>query len=596
VLQDILSIVSQQGLAAAVGAAACAVVAVLAAMWATRRLRRDVWCLETSLDNMSQGLTMFGPDGRLVLCNRRYLEMYGLSASVVKPGCTVGQLIDHRIATGSLTAEQAQLYANMRQAAIGEEKSLGNLFELPNGRSIVVTRRPLPGAGWVATHDDITERREAEAQVSYMTHYDAVTDLPNRALFRDRLDAALSRLRRDERLAVLHIDVDHFKNVNDTFGRSAGDQLLSLMAGRLRDCLRDTDVIARLGGDEFGVLQIGTRSSPDPATLARRVRDAMTSACELNGQSLPIDVTIGISIAPNDGNDPEQLLKKAEMANQGAKSEQRGSVRFFKPEMDARAKARHTMEIDLRKALASGEFELYYQPLMNLQRHEISSCEALLRWHHPTRGIILPDDFIPVAEEMNLIAPLGDWVLRTACKEAAAWPHDVKVAVNVSPVQFKEKALGLTIATALAASGLPAGRLEIEITEAALMRDDETTLTMLRQLRDMGVRIVMDDFGTGYSSLSYLLRFPFDKIKVDRSFVKDIAHNQNASAVVQAVTTLARSMKVVTVAEGVETEAQLEKARAFGCTEIQGYLFGAPQPAAQIARLLSQPRKAGSVA
>jgi predicted signal transduction protein with EAL and GGDEF domain len=322
----------------------------------------------------------------------------------------------------------------------------------------------------------------------------------------------------------------------------------------------------------------------------------MTSPCELDGQSIPIDVTIGISVAPNDGNDPELLLKKAEMANQGAKSEQRGSVRFFKPEMDARAKARHTMEIDLRKALVSAEFELYYQPLMNLQRHEVSSCEALLRWHHPTRGIILPDDFIPVAEEMNLIAPLGDWILRTACKEAAGWPHDVKVAVNVSPVQFKEQTLGLTIATALAASGLSAGRLEIEITEAALMRDDETTLTTLRQLRDMGVRIVMDDFGTGYSSLSYLLRFPFDKIKVDRSFVKDIAHNQNASAVVQAVTTLAKSMKVVTVAEGVETEAQLEKARAFGCTEIQGYLFGAPQPAAQIARLLSQPRKAGNVA
>jgi len=596
VLHDIISIASQQALAAAVGAAACAVIAAWAAMLATRRLRRANWCLETSLNNMSQGLTMFGPDGRLVLCNPRYLEMYGLSASVVKPGCTVGQLIDHRIATGSLTAEQAQLYANLRQAAIGEEKSRGTLFELPNGRSIVVTRRPLPGAGWVATHDDITERRAAEAQVSYMTHYDAVTDLPNRALFRDRLDAALSRLRRDERLAVLHIDVDHFKSLNDTFGRSDGDQLLRQMAGRLRDCLRDTDVIARLGGDEFAVLQIGTKSSPDPATLARRVRDAMTTSCELNGQSIPLDVTIGISVAPNDGDDPEQLLKKAEMANQGAKSEQRGSVRFFKPEMDARAKARHTMEIDLRKALARGEFELYYQPLMNLQHHEISSCEALLRWHHPVRGIILPDDFIPVAEEMNLVAPLGDWILRTACKEAAAWPHDVKVAVNVSPVQFKEHTLGLTIATALAASGLPAGRLEIEITEAALMRDDETTLTTLRQLRDIGVRIVMDDFGTGYSSLSYLLRFPFDKIKVDRSFVKDIAHNQNASAVVQAVTTLAKSMKVVTVAEGVETEAQLEKARAFGCTEIQGFLFGAPQPAAQIARLLSQPRKAGNVA
>jgi diguanylate cyclase (GGDEF)-like protein/PAS domain S-box-containing protein len=572
---------------AVAGVASSAAICAWLGKAARRRLRERAWFLETAVNKMTQGLTMFDSAGRLVLCNRRYIEMYGLSPDVVKPGCTVGQLVDHRIKTGSLTVEQADRYVTHRQAAIGEENSVGEVFELPDGRTIVVTRRPLSGGGWVATHDDITERRRAEAQIAYMIYHDALTDLPNRVLLRDKLDAALVRIRRGEQLAVLCIDIDYFKGINDSLGHSVGDQLLKLCADRLRTCLRETDMLARLGGDEFAIIQTGIKQPSDPATLARRIRETITAPCQLGRESLIADVSIGIAVAPNDGSDCDQLLHKADMALYGSKSEGRGTFRFFEAEMDARVKTRRTLELDLRMALANDQFELYYQPLVDLQRNEISACEALLRWHHPRRGIILPDEFIPVAEEMGLIGAIGEWVLKAACAEAATWPRHVAVAVNVSPVQFKEHTIALMVASALAAAGLSARQLEIEITEAVLMRENEATLATLHQLRELGVRIVMDDFGTGYSSLSYLRSFPFDKIKIDRSFIKDVADKEDATAIVEAVTSLAARLNITTVAEGVETEAQLEKSRALGCTEIQGHLFSPPKPAREIARLFN---------
>jgi diguanylate cyclase (GGDEF)-like protein len=550
-----------------------------------RRLREQKLCLDMAIHNMSQGLTMFDKSGRLILCNRRYIEMYGLSPQVVKPGLTVRQLVAHRIETGSLTADEAENYVNLRLAAVMQQKIVSNVIQLMNGRTIVVTRRSMPGGGWVATHEDITEQRQAEAQIAHMAHHDALTDLPNRVLLRAQLDTALSRVRRGECLAVLYLDLDHFKSTNDTLGHSIGDELLKAVAGRLRGCLRETDTIARLGGDEFAIIQTALERPSDAALLARRIREAITAPYDLDGHQLLVDVSIGIAIAPNDATDSMLLLKQADMALYGAKSDGRGTFCFFEPQMDVRVKTRRALELDLRQALANDEFELYYQPLLNLEHNEIASCEALVRWHHPARGMISPAEFIPVAEETGLIVALGEWVLRTACAEAATWPAEVTVAVNVSPVQFKEQTLVLTVISALADSGLPAHRLGIEITEAVLLRDTDSTLATLHQLRELGVRIVMDDFGTGYSSLSYLRSFPFDKIKIDRSFINDISDMDDASAIVRAVTGLANNLNIPTTAEGAETQEQMDKIRALGCTEVQGYLFSHPKRAEDLARL-----------
>jgi diguanylate cyclase (GGDEF)-like protein len=449
-----------------------------------------------------------------------------------------------------------------------------------------VTRRPLPDGGWVATHDDITERCQAEAQIAYMTHYDTLTDLPNRALFMKRLEAALARVGRGEHVLILHLDLAHFKTINDTLGNSTGDQLLKLVAGRLQSCVRETDTVARLGSDEFAILRCGTDHSLDADALARRVRESIAAPCEGMGNSVILDAAIGITMAPAGGVSADQLLSQAHLALSEAKLEGVG-IRYFEAGMHARARARRTLEVDLRNALTHNEFELYYQPLLNLQRNEVSGCEALLRWYHPRRGLISPGEFIPVAEDTSFIVSLGEWVLRTACREATSWPSPVSVAVNVSPIQLREPNLGLLVASILAQTGLSPHRLEIEVTEAVLMRDNPHTIANLNHLRALGVRIAMDDFGTGYSSLSYLRNFAFDKIKIDRSFIKDIAEREDARAIVQAVTTLADRMGIVTVAEGVETQSQLETSRALGCTEIQGYLFSPPKNAGEIARLLN---------
>ena len=559
--------------------------AALVGLLAYRRVRGQKLRLDTAIQNICQGLTMFDKSGRLTLCNERYIDMYGLSREIIKPGCSVRQVVEHRIETGSLTAEEAQQYVNIRQASMVPEKAITKVVELANKRTFVVTRRSMPGGGWVATHEDITERRQAEAKIAHMAHHDALTDLPNRVLLRDRLDAALTHAAPGELLAVLYLDLDQFKSINDSLGHSIGDELLKAVAGRLRGCLRESDTIARLGGDEFAIIQTAITHPSDTELLARRIRDSIIAPYKLDGHQILADVSIGISIAPNDGTSSDQLLKQADMALYRAKGDGRGTFRYFEPEMDALVKARRELELDLRDALANRQFELYYQPLMNLERNEFSGCEALLRWCHPRRGMISPTEFIPVAEDTGLIIKIGEWVIRNACAEAATWPGDVTVAVNVSPVQFKEQTLVLTVADALAKSGLSPRRLEVEITEAVLLRDDDTTLANLHQLRALGVRIVMDDFGTGYSSLSYLRSFPFDKIKIDRSFIKDLSSAGDASAIVQAITDLASTLSMTTTAEGAETQEQVDMLRTLGCTEIQGFLFSHPKTAGEIAKL-----------
>jgi diguanylate cyclase (GGDEF)-like protein/PAS domain S-box-containing protein len=560
----------------------CLVISGPLAAFAYRHVLQQKLCLDTAVENMSQGLTMFDRTGKLVLCNDRYLDMYGLSAAVIRPGVTVDDVVRHRIETGSLTAREAEAYAGQREATLGDGKLGTRIFELPNGRSIVVIRRPMRGGGWVATHEDITERRQAEARIAHMALHDALTGLPNRVRLLERLGADLVQVGRGRHLALLYLDLDNFKSINDTLGHRVGDSLLKSVAARIQACLGPNDMIARLGGDEFAIIQAAVDDRAMTEILARRIREAVLLPHDVDGHHILADFSIGIARAPQDGTSADQLLERADMAMYAAKCDGRGTFRYFEPEMNERAKARRDMELDLRHALDNDEFELYYQPLVNLERNEICSCEALLRWNHPERGQVAPGEFISVAEESGLIAPIGDWALKTACMEAASWPDHVTVAVNVSPAQFKDHTLVLKVIAALGASGLPARRLAIEITESVLMRDNDTTLAALHQLRDLGIKIVMDDFGTGYSSLSYLRSFPFDKIKIDRSFISDVS--SKANAIVQAAISIAGNMNMTTTAEGVETQEQLAAVRALGCTEMQGYLFDRPMRAADLAQ------------
>ena len=434
---------------------------------------------------------------------------------------------------------------------------------------------------------DVTERKQAEARIAYMAHHDALTLLPNRVLFHERLDEALARVRRHgESLAVHCLDLDHFKGVNDTLGHPIGDDLLKAVAQRLGACLRDSDLVARLGGDEFAIVQSPLRDPNEASALANALIETVSRPYEVRGHEVVVGASIGIALAPADGEAPDALLRNADMALYRAKAEGRGTAHFFEPEMDRRIQARRILELDLRKAFAHGEFELYYQPLINLSSNEVSGFEALLRWRHPERGMVAPAEFIPLAEEIGLIVPLGEWVLRKACSEAVKWPSELKIAVNLSPAQFRSRGVVQAVLTALAYSGLPADRLELEITESVLLGETDVNLATLHQLREIGVRISMDDFGTGYSSLSYLRCFPFDKIKIDRSFVRDLSERPDCLAIIRAVAGLGISLGIATTAEGVETQEQLDRLRAEGCTEVQGYLFSPPRPATELAGLM----------
>ncbi|ODM75314.1 putative bifunctional diguanylate cyclase/phosphodiesterase [Bradyrhizobium elkanii] len=442
--------------------------------------------------------------------------------------------------------------------------------------------------GYLVAVVDITERRAAEARIAHMAHHDGLTNLPNRDFYQERLREALERGRSgNKRVAVMCIDLDLFKNVNDSFGHPMGDRLLKLVAERLREVVRDDNVAARLGGDEFAIVLAADVSPNEASAFAERLIDALSAPYNIDGLEVVVGASVGIALSPGDGTTSEELMRNADMALYRAKSEGGGVHHFFEPEMDQQAQKRRDMERDLRAAFSNGEFELYYQPLVDIAADRISGFESLLRWRHPQKGMVSPAEFIPVAEDIGLIVALGEWVLREACSEAIRWPADVKVAVNLSPVQFRSRNLVQAVISALAHSGLPARRLELEITESVFLAETEANLAILHQLRELGVSISMDDFGTGYSSLSYLRSFPFDKIKIDRSFVKDLARRSDCLAIVRAISGLGRSLKITTTAEGVETTDQLDWLRAEGCNEVQGFLFSAARPAGEIAALLS---------
>jgi diguanylate cyclase (GGDEF)-like protein/PAS domain S-box-containing protein len=679
---------------------------------AQQKLEAERLKLDTALNNMTQGLLMYDASARIVTFNQRYIDMYKLSREVVRPGLHYYDLIQHRKDTGSFDGDVREFCDPiMRDIAAGKVNV--HLMEIADGRAFEIVNKPVPQGGWVATIEDITERRRLEQEldrnytflreiidhiptqitvkdartrqyllvnsvaerqfemargeligktafdiltkeaaesvtadddkalasgdgwfrdehpvdedqkerryitcrrinirdqaseprylinlledvterrkaaekIAHLAHYDALTDLPNRVLFRERIERELVHARGGGQFALLYIDIDEFKGINDSLGHHVGDELLKTVASRIRACIKPDDLIARLGGDEFAVIQTAVTSTAEVVDFVTRLHETIRRPYQCLGHQLSTDASIGVALAPQDGTELDQLIKNADLAMYAAKAGGRRTHRFFEPSMDASAKARLAMEQDIRQAMADGGFELHYQPLVDLRSGDVTTCEALLRFRHPQRGMISPAEFIPVAEDTGLITELGDWVLRTACQEAAGWPDHIHLAVNVSPVQLKCQTLALRIAGALASSGLNPSRLELEITEAVLIRDDEAALAILHQLRAIGVRIALDDFGTGFSSLSYLKRFPFDKIKIDRCFVSDISEEDGSSSIVQAVVNIAAALHMTTVAEGVETSAQRELLRELGCTEMQGYLFSAPKPGAEVKRL-----------
>ncbi len=538
--------------------------------------------IDAALNNMSQGLIMFDASARMVVCNQRYLDIYGLPPDTVWPGCSLRELLNKRVAAGNFLHEDIEQYVADIFAVVDQKTCLSKITELNDGRIISVVNQPTADGGWVATHEDVTEEKRTEERIYFAAHHDSLTGLPNRKLYYEQLELALKRVRRGERIAVLYLDLDHLKRINDTLGHPAGDKMLKGVADRLQLCVRDVDVLARLSGDEFAIIQTSIEGPSDAAALAMRVREAIHEPFNIDGHEITVDISVGISIAPNDAIELNELLKTADIALYEAKNTGRGTYCFYENKMNERMQARGQLERDLQGALANGEFELFYQPIVALKENKITSFEALLRWHHPTRGLVPPAEFIPVAEEMGLIIPLGEWVLRTACAEAANWPNNIKVAVNVSSVQLKKGNLADVVIGTIASTGIQADRLILEITESVFLQDTDANLATLKRLHEFGVQFAMDDFGTGYSSLGYLLSFPFKKIKIDRSFITGLSDNKESRAVVRAIMDLARSLKMQVIAEGVETTRQLEQLRRIGCAEIQGYLFSPPRPASEI--------------
>ncbi len=549
-------------------------------------LRTQNMLLDTALMNMSQGLCMFDAEERLVIANRRYADMYGLTREQVKPGTTLRQILEYRIAIGAYTGSAPEDYINERLAAVRGKFTAAKIHTLADGRVFAISHRPTADGGWVATHEDISEQRRNEARIAHMALHDGLTDLPNRTLLNERLEHALALVRPGEIVAIHLLDLDLFKNVNDTLGHAVGDKLLKAVTERLRALAGEVDTIARMGGDEFAIVQTALAEPTDAAALAARIIEVIGQPYDVDGHHVMVGTSVGIAVGPADGAHADQLTRNADLALYRAKSEGRGTLRFFEAGMDVRMQARRELEQDLRNALAADQFELHYQPVLNLARNDITGVEALVRWHHPERGMIPPGEFIPLAEEIGLILPLGEWAIREACRTAVTWPGSLRVAVNLSPVQFRNPGLVQVVVNALAESGLAPQRLELEITEGILLHDSKATLAMLFALREMGVRIAMDDFGTGYSSLSYLQTFPFDKIKIDRSFIKDITQATGSLNIVRAVAAMAKGLGMTTTAEGVETQAQLDAVKTEGCTEMQGFLLSRALPAPEIAKLL----------
>jgi diguanylate cyclase (GGDEF)-like protein len=548
----------------------------------SRELKTAMERLDAAMNNVPQGLCMFDAGMRLTVVNARYREMYGLPQSVVTPGCPLRDILGRRVALGNFSADPDQYIADLRaQLALG--KPFSGITHLQDGRVISVQNQPAPGGGWVAMHEDITERQRAEAQIAHMARHDALTDLPNRAYFSEEMDKLLARLRDGGKpFNVFLFDLDLFKTVNDSLGHPIGDEVLKAIAGRLRGATLGGYKAARFGGDEFAILQAEEGDQRENAVvLAKRLQSTLCEPYEIEGHQIVIGISLGIALAPEHGTSQIELLKSADLALYRAKSGRLG-FQFYEPQMDSDARLQRELEIDLREAVAKNEFVLHYQTIVDVQSRRVCGVEALVRWKHPKRGLLGPDRFIPIAEELGLIIPIGEWILRQACRDAKAWPEHVRLAVNLSAVQFRSGNLLTCVTDALVESGICPTRLELEVTESVLLENSEESLAVLHQLKASGVHIVLDDFGTGYSSLSYLRMFPFDKIKIDKSFVAEFSNRADCAAIVCAVTGLGRTLQLDTTGEGVETAEQFELLRAAGCTQVQGFLFNRPMSASDL--------------
>ncbi len=546
--------------------------AALAARFEEQATRFDI-----ALNNMSHGLCMLDQQDRLQVWNVRFLELLRLQDAPVHVGMRVFDLVRYSVRTGNHKAKNLKHILNALSHSLQQDK-FDQVQISPDGdRTIALSRRMMADGGSVVILEDVTERRRAQERIAHLARFDELTGLANRTQFRERINSMLAAVRNSESHVSIHlIDLDRFKAINDTLGHPVGDKLLQSVARRLSAIIRPTDIITRFGGDEFVVLQSATESQHDAKRLAQRIARSLRDPFEIDGHRIDIGASIGIAMAPADGVDADELLKKADMALYAAKNGGGGDHCFFASEMEEAVQVRRALELDLRDAIAAEQFELEFQPLVDLRSGRVTSCEALLRWKHPERGSVPPSVFIPVAEETGLIVALGEWVLHRACVEAASWPSSVRVAVNLSPIQFRDRGLPLQVVSALAKSGLPARRLELEITERVLLEECDGTMAAMEQLKNLGVAISLDDFGTGYSSLNYLRKFPFHKIKIDQSFIRDLGEESDACAIIRAVASLGAGLDKTVVAEGIETEEQMKLVAAQGCHEGQGYFFGRP--------------------
>lgn len=545
---------------------------------------------DAALNNMSHGLCMLDAQDRLQVWNERFLELLHLQNASVRVGMRISQIVRHSLRARNHTSGSVKLVVHDLVNGLRQDNFDQFQVSLDGSRTLAISRRMMPAGGSVVIFEDVTERNNAQEKIARLARFDELTGLANRTQFRERIADMLAAVKdRANHLAIHLIDLDRFKTVNDTLGHPIGDLLLKEVAARLSALVRPGDMITRFGGDEFVILQTNTSRQQAAHALASRIVKTLKEPFHIAGHRIDVGASIGIAMAPHDGVDADELIKKADMALYAAKSTGGGIHRFFAIEMEDAAQERRSLELDLREALTHDQFTLNYQPLVDLHTGSVTTCEALLRWIHPTRGNIPPSVFIPVAEETGLIIALGEWVLNRACADAADWPRNVRVAVNLSPVQFRDEGLGLQVIAALAKSGLSAQRLELEVTERLLLEDNDSTLETMHRLHELGVSLSLDDFGTGYSSLNYLRKFPFQKIKIDRSFITDLGDGRDARAIIGAVASLGAGLDKTVVAEGIETEEQMTLVRSQGCQEGQGYLFGKPMPAAEIKSRLDKP-------
>ncbi len=560
---------------------------VMSTLRSTRRSERlNRIRVQGTIDSTGLAISVFDRDHRLVYCNQQFLDLYRLPKRLGRAGTTFEAVLRGRIAGGTSIGADDDLYVSERIEFVAKRVWAQSVLTLNSGHIVSVTHQPLSDGGWVSSHKDITEVTRLQDELGFRAHHDQLTGLANRHMLHQRLADCVARADRRNSFALLLIDLDGFKSVNDTLGHMGGDQLLKEVAYRLETTLGSRGIAARMGGDEFAIVMDVGAGANDAHILAVELLEAARRPFSVDGQPCAIRFSIGIALTA-DGGSVDQLLKNADLALYSAKKERRSGYRFFEPAMDKAMQDRRRLERDLTVAIERGEFELHFQPIFDFKRQVIAGFEALLRWNHPEDGMISPARFIPVAEETGLIVPIGEWALREAIGQAAKWPAGMRVAVNVSSVQFQRGNITATVINALASAGLEPERVEIEITESVFFENNAANIDALRQLHALGLKIALDDFGTGYSALSYLLSFPFDKIKIDGSFVRAIDTAAGAQAIIHAIAEIGERLGMVTTAEGIETPAQLRNVYSAGYTEGQGFLIARPMPADRVLAMLA---------